>query len=307
MTLSQGIVAIMDPTNNRLAVIAPTVEGDLTVFFDNMKNLESQLIFANIDFIFIVIFQTKNVSLSSQFDGLTGPSFYVIHSTVLNVSHARNLGLEFIEKFNFKGRVLFLDSTICFDKTVWDVFKSQQLFCMNLWFCRIIWAGFESVLSKSNEVIFPEKMTVTDVFYGSYVWSAFFSANLLRGLRFDERFGVGMDAIFQGGEDVLFITDVFLKNNSEAYFLPGCRVYHPPRPLNFSKHLKYARGSGAMFGSVIYSRKPGRYRLLFCIYFLLSICNSLLRCIFFRKYATQILRLRISGFLDYRRHVFFRL
>ena len=47
----------MDPIANRLAVIAPTVEADLAVFLGNLRKLESQLILADIDFIFVYIYK----------------------------------------------------------------------------------------------------------------------------------------------------------------------------------------------------------------------------------------------------------
>lgn len=289
----------MGPIANRLAVIAPTVEADLAVFFDNLKKLESQLISANIDFIFVVIFQTRNASLPSLFDGVTSSFCNVLHSTVLNVSHARNLGLEFIEKSLFEGRVLFLDSSIFFDHTVWEAYNSHQTSSLRLWFVGVCWKNYNSMSNFSNNTVSLKKMDTTEVFYGAYVWSAFFSTNLLKELRFDERFGVGEDAVFQGGEDVLFIIDAFLKNKSKADLAPYCYVFHPPRALDFSKHLKYARGTGAMFGCLLSSHKPRRYRALFFVFFGLSIGNSILRCVLFKKHSIQILKLKITGYLNY--------
>ena len=289
----------MGSTANRLAVIAPTVEADLTVFLNNLKKLELQLITADIDFLFVVIFQTKNAHLPLIFDGLTSKFCSVLRSTVLNVSHARNLGLEFIEKSLFEGRVLFLDSSIGFDRTVWKAYNSDQTSDFRLWFVTVCWKNYDSTFNFSDNTVSFKKIETTEVFYGAYVWSAFFTADLLKGLRFDERFGVGEDAVFQGGEDVLFIIGAFLKNKSQANLAPYCYVFHPPRALDFSKHLKYARGTGAMFGCLLSSHKPRLYRALFFVFFGLSICNSILRCVLFKKHAIQILKLKIIGYWNY--------
>ena len=289
----------MNPIVNHLAVVAPTIEADLSVFFKNLKRLESQLKLANIDFLFVVIFQTKDDGLRTQVNDVYSSFCKVLHSNVLNVSHARNLGIKFIEESAFEGRILFLDSTIYFDESVWEVFKNPQTRYLPLWFARVRWTCIKPSPSITSAQNSPIKMRITDVFYGAYVWAAFFSTDLLRGLRFDERFGVGPDAVYQGGEDVIFIVDAFLKNNSQAYFFPCCDVYHPPRPLNFSKHLKYARGTGAMFGYLIHSCKERRYRMLFVVFWVLSICNALLRCLLLRKYSFQILKLRIFGFFNF--------
>ena len=289
----------MSHTANRLAVIAPTVEADLAVFLDNLKKLKSQLITADIDFIVVVIFQTRSAHLPLIFDGFTSKFCNVLHSTVLNVSHARNLGLEFIEKSLFDGQVLFLDSSIFFDRIVWETYKSHQTSSLRLWFVEVCWTNYDSTSKLSKNIVTLKKMDTLKVFYGAYVWSAFFSTDLLKGLRFDERFGVGEDAVFQGGEDVLFIIDVFLKNKSKADLVPYCYVFHPPRALDFSKHLKYARGTGAMFGCLLSSPKPRGYRALFFVFFGLSICNSILRCVLFKKHAIQILKLKITGYWNY--------
>lgn len=289
----------MDPTANRLAVIAPTVEADLAVFFGNLKKLESQLILADIDFIFVIIYQTRNANLPLLFDSFTSSFCNVLHSTVLNVSHARNLGLVFIEKSLFEGRVLFLDSSIFFDRTVWEAYNSHQTSGFRLWFVSVCWENYDKSSNFSNSTVSLTKMDTTDVFYGAYVWSAFFSTDLLKGLRFDEHFGVGEDAVFQGGEDVLFIIDAYLKNKSKADLAPYCYVFHPPRALDFSKHLKYARGTGAMFGCLLSSHKSPRHRALFFVFFGLSICNSILRCVLFKKHSIQILKLKITGYWNY--------
>lgn len=292
------IFIAMNSIFNRLAVVAPTIEADLSIFNKNLRRLECQLKSANIDFLFVVIFQSKNTGMRAHVNDIYGSFCKVLHSDVLNVSHARNLGIEYIEELDFQGRVLFFDSTISFDKSVWEVFKSPQTTFLPLWFTHVNWTSIKTTSRIKCSQEASVKMTIADVFYRAYVWSAFFSVNLLKGLRFDERFGVGPDAIYQGGEDVLFIVNAFLKNGSEACSFPCCDVYHPPRPLNFSKHLKYARGTGAMFGCLIRSCESSRYRVLFIVFLMLSVCNALLRCLLLRKYSFLILKLRIFGFLD---------
>ncbi|MBC7751334.1 MAG: hypothetical protein H7Z73_06390 [Candidatus Saccharibacteria bacterium] len=289
----------MHTITNRLAVIAPTVAVDLVVFVDNLKKLQSQLISADINFIFVVIFQSRNASLPLLCDGLKSSFCNVLHSTVLNVSHARNLGLEFIEKSQFEGQVLFLDSSIFFDRTVWEAYNNHQTSSRRLWFVEVRWKNYVGTSKLSKNTVALKKMDTMKVFYGAYVWSAFFSTNLLKGLRFNECFGVGEDATFQGGEDVLFIIDAFLKNESKADLAAYCYVFHPPRPLDFSKHLKYARGTGAMFGCLLSSHNPLRYRAMFLIFFVISICNSTLRCFWFKKNSIKILKLKINGYWNY--------
>jgi len=287
----------MNSIFNSLAVVAPTIDADLGIFNKNIRRLEYQLKSSKIDFLFIVVFQSKNSEIQTQVNENYGSFCKVLHSDVLNVSHARNLGIEYIQSVDFQGRVLFFDSTITFDESVWDIFNSPLTTSLPLWFVHVNWTDIKVTTRIEYSQLALIKMTISDVFYRSYVWAAFFSTNLLKDQRFDERFGVGPDAIYQGGEDVLFVVSAFLKNESEAYFSPCCHAYHPPRPLDFGKHLKYARGTGAMFGCLIYSFRSIRYRVIY--YLLLSVCNAFLRCFLLKKYSFSILKLRISGFLDY--------
>ena len=287
----------MDSIVNSLAVVAPTIDADLRIFSKNLRRLECQLKSSNIDFLFIVVFQSKNSNMRKKIDEDFGSFCKVLHSDVLNVSHARNLGIEYIQSVDFQGRVLFFDSTISFDKSVWVAFKSPLTTFLPLWFVHVNWSDIKKTARLKYSQLTCIRMTISDIFYKSYVWAAFFSTNLLKDQRFDERFGVGPDAIYQGGEDVLFVVNAFLRNASQAYLFPCCDVYHPPRPIDFGKHLKYARGTGAMFACLIYSFKAIRYRIIF--YLLLSICNACLRCLLFRKYSFLILKLRIFGIFDY--------
>lgn len=89
--------------------------------------------------------------------------------------------------------------------------------------------------------------TKSSAFLGVQI-GQFYPAGLLRGLCFDERFGVGSSTSWGSGEDTDFLLNVLARGH-EAIFVPHLSIYHPwvgAESMTREKARFYALGFGAL-------------------------------------------------------------
>ncbi|MDK9606492.1 hypothetical protein [Lelliottia wanjuensis] len=209
----------------------------------------------------------------------------------MGVSNARNLCIEKSIECGAK-HILFHDATI-----YWSYTAAQFMFDQKT---KIETPKVHLCFSDSHD---SRKVTdlLTDVevrqinpIYNTYVGSYLLRVSNIKNNRFNNNYGPGSKTQYKSGEDVLFLFDYFKDNN--LVVIPRSNnvvIYHPPRPSDYSKHLLYAYGQGALFRELLKNHKSGKL-LLDCLLFF---GNAFARCFFFKKNAFSILLNRLKGFI----------
>ncbi|MEZ9855722.1 hypothetical protein AB4347_16990 [Vibrio breoganii] len=154
-------------------------------------------------------------------------------------------------------------------------------------------------VDMSDDIDFTESrmgfdLKIINPVYFTHVGSYLLKVSDIKNVRFNEEFGPGDLSNFNCGEDTLFLFDLFSKRQSyracKSSFLS---LYHPPRDSDFSKHLYYAKGQGAMFGVLVNKHRSFSTLLDCCLFF----GNAIWRLFLMRRNSLQILKFRVFGFL----------
>lgn len=216
---------------------------------------------------------------------------YIQTTNVMGVSNARNLCIETSIKLN-SHYLLFHDATIYWPLSTASfmyTYKSSGITPrVSVKFCELT-ALTSDELSYKNTVLIK-----TNPMYNTYVGSYLLEVGKIGQLRFDVNFGPGESTKFKSGEDVLFLFKYFRTDNHViAPNDSSLAVYHPPRPKDYSKHLLYAYGQGALFRELF--RSDFNFQLL--LDFILFFGNASLRCLILRKNAFKIFWNRLKGFI----------
>ncbi|WP_336209831.1 hypothetical protein [Enterobacter sp. P82] len=216
---------------------------------------------------------------------------YISRIKMLGVSNARNMCIE--KSIELKTTFLiFHDATI-----YWSIQASEFIhkyrFCRETPKVNIIFdspkiVGVES--NGSNDIA----VVKADPVYNTYVWSYLLRVDNLKDLRFDTNYGPGVNTRYKSGEDVIFLFDYFSENNLvKVSSDKNVAVYHPPRPTDYSKHLLYAYGQGALFRKLIKKHLSTKI-IVDCILFF---GNAVFRCVLLKKNSLAILLNRLKGFI----------
>ena len=114
--------------------------------------------------------------------------------------------------------------------------------------------------------------------FNTFLGCYFFKRNLIHdhNIRFNENLGPAEDTYLKSGEDILFICELYSKNQIYGYLsYPNLKVLHPIRPADNSKHLLYLNGQAAVAKHCIASQDlMCRIRLAWLVYFCLFIING---------------------------------
>jgi hypothetical protein len=244
-----------------------------------------------VDVFFLIVYQSKEISdlvIEKVKEIIPEENGEVVGVTYLSVSKARNDALNYARMNKF-DHIIFHDSTIIYAAGYLSWLKENlgaRLLSTNFQFtteCET------SLINDKSEVV--KFNAFDDIYVCSYVFSLKNKFPI-----FDERFGPGESSIYTSGEDFLFLRS-FFKNNPECRFFlryKGTGILHPPRPLDYSKHLAYAEGQGKIH-QVFLGQEKSIYAIWRCCLFF---GNALLRVVLLKKHSLKILGLRLKGFFD---------
>ena len=279
----------------KLLVITPILYSELDENIDSLYRSYNNLrkIFCD-ECIFLMIVQSKT------FDGTNWKKdnlelklgAEVVITNTLNVSIARNLGIIKSKKENF-SHVIFHDCSLFYSLDS-CVFLHKYAEGNSIPKVKVSFSNKSCYLKK--EVLLGNQLSYTtrninpiyDPCIGAYIFKVKNLTNL-----FDESLGPGSDTYYKSGEDVLFLFSYFFYINSFiALESNSLFVKHPPRPLDFSKHLLYAEGQGYLFRNLLFKYTSIRLVKDLFLFFL----NGIFRVIMLRKNSLTILKLRFQGF-----------
>lgn len=259
--------------------------------FQSLKNLYSA--FKTNCVVYIVLQSDSACEISEGFYGEEWIKLVNIH--YMGISNARNLCIEKAQSISAKY-IIFHDASLYWTPSAAEfIFKYKEhpvTPCVNISFEDHVEPHICRGLTKHTNVM-SSKITKNNPIYNSFVWSYLFRVADINSSRFDLNFGPGDSTIFKSGEDVLFLFEYFSKD--KRVIMPrnsGVLISHPPRPGDFSKHLLYAYGQGALFRKLV--KEHFNIRLLIDV--VLFFGNAIFRCIMLRKNAFPILINRLKGF-----------
>lgn len=242
--------------------------------------------------VYIVVQSGGYFDTSSDF--LDEEWIVVENTQYMGVSNARNMCID-IALENSSKFIIFHDASIHWSRSAAEfVYANKEI---NATPCvKVLFADDFNISgdlkSKTNEVL--SEIKNNNPIYNSFVWSYLFRLDAINLIRFNLSFGPGQYTKFKSGEDVLFLFEYFTVNRKIIVPKNGdCCVIHPPRPTDYSKHLLYAYGQGALFRKLL--NKHYSIQLLADI--MLFFGNAIFRCITFRKNAFPILIGRLKGFI----------
>lgn len=231
--------------------------------------------------VLLVIQCEKQVDVSSI--GIPLNYEYVL-SFKRGVSVSRNEVLEYAVEFDF-NYIIFHDACAFFSKSA-GMFISDN---PSKYTKKITQVYSEEVFECYAGKRFYKANPIYQTYIGSYLLNLKYINH-----KFDEGRGPGSLLDLHSGEDVLFLFEYF--RNAGGFIveeLVGSGCFHPPRSKDYSKHLLYARGQGALYRIILeryLSARLVRDFIIFCV-------NSFFRVFAFKKNAIKILILRFKGFI----------
>jgi hypothetical protein len=259
-----------------------------------MQNLREADVAAEL----VVVVQTKGDADRLDLDFLHVPGVEVLATTRFSASAARNLGLDRLR--SAEPRFLcFLDSdavpSVGLLRSVRSYFSGRDRILIG----RAHWYEGDPA-GRFSDVTTGRPTSIGRLLFSTYLWSTFLPTSYVvgAGIRFDESIGPGEETRLKAGEDVLLLSQVVLANEVEEAVLFDAGTLHPRRPSDFSKHLTYAEGQGALFVRLLRSRLPRSLKARVLASFGLFLGNALVRVLTFRRRSLPILRLRLRGALE---------
>ena len=281
-----------------LGMITPVMDSQLpayrTVFLTVMQNLRESDVGAEL----VVVVQSKGGADRLDLDFLRTPGVVVLTTTRFSASAARNLGLDRLRSTEPRF-VCSLDSDAVPSVGLLRSVRSYLGGSDRILIGRAHWQDGEAD-GQFSDVTPGRPASIGRVLFSTYLWSTFLPTSYVHGpgIRFDESIGPGEETQLKSGEDVLFLSQVVLTNEiEEALTFDACAL-HPRRPSDYSKHLTYAEGQGALFVRLLRSQLPRSLKARVVASFGLFLGNALVRVLTFRRRSLPILRLRVRGALE---------
>lgn len=254
------------------------------------------------DVVFYFVFQDKTVSELDVCDSRLLQKYpcEIIFSDILNVSAARNMGIQRAKCLGLKF-ILFHDCSVMYPKSSLRFLKlnSGSLESHYIAQLKVVFDDYRVIYDLGGddgiEILETSSFILSKVnpIRDCYLWSYLFLVDKIEST-FDEGIGPGESTTYKSGEDVLFLFDYFAMGEIlYSKVALSAIVLHPPRPSDYSKHLLYAKGQGRLF------------RLLLCSYpkdvtvwkyFALFWGNALFRVFLLKKNSCSILIHRVLGF-----------
>ena len=216
----------------------------------------------------------------------------VISTNIFSTSNARNIAIKYAQDKQFEF-IIFNDSSVVpnltFLKAI-EVFAGHEAELIR---GDILWSYLDRVdLYSMHDSSFHFKKI--DPLIDGYVGEYLFNVKAIGDIRFDLRLGGG-GTVLNCGEDVIFLINYFKKNNiNQVMVIDNAHLVHPPRELDYSKHLKYAYSQGVLYRHLL-KKLNGLYMSKMIFLFL---SNALFRVACGRPNARKIFKERLKGLWD---------
>lgn len=274
----------------KVSLILPTLNrtDDIVLFLDSLVSQTYK------NFELIVVDQNKGDEIKKITDEYNEKiKIKYIKSDVLGISINRNKGL-----FHREGEIIgFPDDDCTYEHdTLEKVVNYLKDKPGNIYSCRTLEKGKKcgtGVMLENDDEVKISNIENT-------VKSITFFVNISNDdvYLFDNKLGVG--SIFGSGEETDYVLNLLHKGYKGRYFANDI-IYHPSKKGNYEdlkRAYNYARGYGALCKKEIVYRK----NYLYIFKFLSKIIKSIGGCIISKhgKYYGEVLRGRISGFLEYK-------
>jgi hypothetical protein len=278
-----------------LVLVTPVTDAELPTYREIFAAVQRNLARAGVPADLVVVLQTHGDVADLDLDFLRLPLVELVTTSRFSASRARNLGIARMRRAEHRY-VCFLDadavpSVGLLRSVAPRLAKSSDLFVGN-----IRW--YEGPLpDPGGEAAEPVRAAIGPLLLSTYLWSSFLPARLVidSGVRFDESIGPGESTRLKSGEDVLFLAELVVANEVHEVLRFGRCALHPERPSDFSKHLTYAEGQGALFVRLLRSRMRRSLKATVLASFGLFLGNGLLRVLTLRRRSLPILGLRLRG------------
>lgn len=279
---------------NGLVLVTPVTDAEIPAYREVFAAVRRHLDRAGVRAGHVVVVQTRDADrLDLGF--LRRPDVELVTTDRFSASAARNLGVARLRR----GRdryVCFLDADAVPSVGLLRSVRPRLADSGELLVGRVAWHRGPAP-DGPEEPSVAERAPVARWLLSTYLWSTFLPvpAVLDPAIRFDESIGPGEGTRLKSGEDVLFLARVVAANGLTHALRFASPAHHPARPRDFSKHLAYAEGQGALFVRLL--RGPLRRSLKAAVLasFGLFLGNGLLRVLLFRRRSVTILALRLRG------------
>ncbi|EMK6668397.1 hypothetical protein V9J75_001873 [Vibrio fluvialis] len=256
-------------------------KGVLAKSISNISN-DCKLLNVPVDFVFVE--QSEDV-FSERSDEYLYDNMQIVKTNYCSISNARNILIDHA-KSNFYDYIIFHDVSIFFPK------HSVKFLLENVVHgitpkLKVFFGDVEGDVGGSKD-----KSRRIIPFYDPYIWSYLIKVKDIHSI-FDLDLGPGVDTKYKSGEDVLFLYQYFSAIGSFDVIESGSKkVYHPKRLDDYSKHLLYSKGQGALYRRVFKMRVEPYVYLCIFIFFL----NAIRRVVLLKKNSIKILLNRVNGF-----------
>ena len=288
-------------SNKKLNIILPAIESERDLLRENLSRLLSLLEDADIiNYAVYIIFQTGSPD-EEIIPSPCPPQVKVCAVSFYSTSKARNLGLSMVN-LDAENYVYFLDCDAVPSRSFFEMLKQVFFNDIPLSCGSVRWGEkeMESPCSMQRGDSMERSSRPLWKIMQHFLWAYIIRGDLIGFVRFNERVGPGKETVLKSGEDMLFFYEVVKANRiASVDEFPRCAVYHPARPSDLSKELKYAEGQGALYRYLLCKMSlPWDARLGVGILFFLFIGNAFFRAITFRHNGFKILKNRLHGVLS---------
>lgn len=278
-----------------LALVTPVTDAELPAYREVLETVLTNLARAEVAADLVVVVQTRGGPADPVLDFLRRPGIDLVVTDRYSASRARNVGIGRIRRGEHR-RICFLDADAVPGVGLLRSVRSRLADDEDVLVGRVRW--HEGTPPADADAAAPGvRVPIERCLFGTYLWSAFLpaAAVLDTGVRFDESIGPGEDTRLKSGEDVLFLAELAeAAGLRHAVRFDACAL-HPARPSDYSKHLFYAEGQGALFVRLLRKRLRRPLKASVLASFGLSLGNALLRVVALRPRSLPILGLRLRG------------
>jgi glycosyltransferase involved in cell wall biosynthesis len=271
----------------KFSLIVATLDRPL-----ELENLLNSLVLQTFkNFEVIIVDQSKSDSslivAEKFFESL---DIIYLHSEILALSHARNLGIS-----KFSGEIVaFPDDDCQYDQNVLEsinyFFEKNKYIQLATCNSRVSEFSNDKYHDSPSEIC---KISQWNIFKVAISYTIFLKLESNIGLSFDEQFGVG--AKYGSAEETDMLIRL-LNSGIKGIYLPHITIYHPNNKLQSpEKGFRYALGFGALH------RKHIKL-LSIKFHFIVYLFSSVMKIILFNDKALNfsILKGKLFGFFYYK-------
>ena len=241
----------------------------------------------------LIVYQTATGAVPKD-DFLSHKNTSVYCTPEYSVSKARNRGICVAVERGYHY-ILFHDAYVFMTRSFIESIDKGIEQNKEILFGKAKWDENFTDYNHPSHVSLHFKKVKPNVLRDAFVWLYLFRVDLIEDLRFNEKIGPGKNNPIGAAEDVLFFYTLFSAKSPILYYCPNALVVHPPRPLDFSKHLSYAKAHGVLYRYLL-GRKSCPYYVY--LYFILHVLNTVYRIITLKPNALKIAEERFAGFID---------